>query len=232
MKPLKHVGIIMDGNGRWAKEQGKPRSYGHKVGTETLRKLSFYIFDKGIEVLSVFCFSTENFARPKEEVDYLMNLFVDKFHKEASFYKKRNIRVVFSGRRENLRTDVLEAMNQITEETKDNTRATLNICLNYGGQYEILDAVKRLVHEKVDLDSLTPEEFMHYFYQDLPPIDFLIRTSGEQRISNFMIYQSSYAELYFPSTYFPDFDEQEFDKALDVYYHRDRRFGGVSKEEK
>lgn len=226
----KHVAIIMDGNGRWAKKRMLPRNYGHKQGSENLRKLSFYIFDQGIEVLSVFCFSTENFSRPSDEVNYLMNLFVEKFHSEFEEYKKKNIKVVFSGRRENLRPDVLEAMDKITEETKNNTRAILNLCLNYGGQYELIDAMKKIIKEKKEIDSLTPEELMHYFYQDLPPIDFLIRTSGEYRLSNFMLYQSSYAELYFPETYFPDFDEREFDKALDIYHHRDRRFGSIKEK--
>ncbi len=227
---LNHVAIIMDGNGRWAKEKNMPRTYGHKKGSENLRDLSFYIFDQGIKYLSVYCFSTENFNRPKEEVDFLMNLFVEKFQKEFKEYKKKNIRVVFSGRRENLREDVLEAMDTITEETKQNTRATFNLCLNYGGQYEIVDAIKKIIAEKVDVKNLTPEILNHYLYQDLPPVDFVIRTSGEKRLSNFMLYQSSYAELYFPDVYFPDFDQKEFDKALDVYFHRDRRFGKIEEK--
>lgn len=226
----RHVAIIMDGNGRWAKKRNMPRSYGHKKGSENLKKLSFYIFDQGVEVLSVFCFSTENFNRPTEEVNFLMNLFVDKFQKETKEYKQKNIKVVFSGMRKNLRKDVLEAMDYITEETKHNTRAILNLCLNYGGQYEIIDAIKKIVKEKIDINTLTPEILMENFYQNLPPIDFLIRTSGEKRISNFMLYQASYAEFYFPDTYFPDFNEKEFDKALDVYQKRDRRFGNIKEE--
>ena len=225
-----HVAIIMDGNGRWAKKRGMPRNYGHKKGSENLRKLSFYIFDQGIQVLSVFCFSTENFKRPDDEVNYLMNLFVEKFHNEFAEYKKKNIKVVFSGRRENLRSDVLEAMDKITEETKDNDRAILNFCLNYGGQYEVIDAMKKVISSGQNIDCLTPEEFMHFFYQDLPPIDFLIRTSGENRLSNFMLYQASYAEIYFPEVHFPDFDEKEFDKALDIYHKRDRRFGSIKEK--
>jgi len=226
----KHVAIIMDGNGRWAKKRMMPRTYGHKQGSENLRKLSFYIFDQGIQVLSVFCFSTENFKRPDDEVNYLMNLFVEKFHNEFAEYKKKNIKVVFSGRRENLRSDVLEAMDKITEETKDNDRAILNFCLNYGGQYEVIDAMKKVISSGQKIDDLTPEEFMHFFYQDLPPIDYLIRTSGENRLSNFMLYQASYAEIYFPEVHFPDFDEKEFDKALDIYHNRDRRFGSIKEK--
>lgn len=226
----KHVAIIMDGNGRWAKKRMMPRTYGHKHGSENLRKLSFYIFDQGIQVLSIFCFSTENFKRPDDEVNYLMNLFIEKFHNEFAEYKKKNIKVVFSGRRENLRSDVLEAMDKITEETKDNDRAILNLCLNYGGQYEVIDAMKKVISSGQKIDDLTPEEFMHFFYQDLPPIDFLIRTSGENRLSNFMLYQASYAEIYFPEVHFPDFDEKEFDKALDIYHNRDRRFGSIKEK--
>jgi len=225
-----HVAIIMDGNGRWAKKRGMPRNYGHKKGSENLRKLSFYIFDQGIKILSIFCFSTENFNRPTEEVDYLMNLFVEKFQKEIEEYKRRNIKVVFSGRRNNLRNDVLGAMDKITEETKNNTKGILNLCLNYGGQYEIIDAVQKLDKENFDFSVLTPEILMQHFYQNLPPIDLLIRTSGEKRISNFMLYQASYAEFYFPETYFPDFNEKEFDKALEIYQKRDRRFGNIKEE--
>lgn len=223
----KHVGIIMDGNGRWAKAKGMPRNYGHKKMSENLRSLTFYIFDQGIEVLSLFCFSTENFSRPQDEVDYLMNLFVDKFHNEFEEYKGKNIKVVFSGRREGLRPDVLAAMDEISDGTKNNTGGILNLCLNYGGQYEIVDAIKRIVNEGIDVSNLEPSTLMQYFYQDLPPIDFMIRTSGEKRLSNFMLYQASYAEFYFPDIYFPDFDAKEFDKAMDVYRKRDRRFGNI-----
>ncbi len=222
----------MDGNGRWAKKRGMPRKFGHKMGSENLRKLSFYIFDQGIKVLSVFCFSTENFSRPQEEVDYLMNLFVEKFHTEFEEYRKANIKVTFSGRRTGLRRDVLEAMEEIEHATKENTRAILNLCLNYGSQYEIVDAMKKIIEDRVNLDDVTPEVFSHYLYQDLPPLDLLIRTSGEQRLSNFMLYQASYAELYFPKVDFPDFNAKQFDLAVEVYKGRDRRFGGINKEEK
>lgn len=225
-----HVAIIMDGNGRWAKKRNLPRKLGHKAGSENLKKLSFHIFDKGVQVLSIFCFSTENFKRPQEEVDYLMNLFVEKFHKEFEEYKKKNIKVVFSGRRNGLREDVLASMDEITEETKNNTKGIFNLCLNYGGQYEVIDAMKKIIKENKNIDDLEPIDFMHYFYQDLPPIDYLIRTSGEYRLSNFMLYQASYAEFYFTDTYFPDFNESEFDKSLEEYQNRDRRFGGLNKK--
>ncbi len=223
----KHVGIIMDGNGRWAKKRFLPRSMGHKAGSENLRTLCQYIYDCGVEVLSVYAFSTENFKREQQEVDYLMNLFVSKFEEELIEFQEKNVKVVFSGRKEPLSDDVWNAMQKITEATKDNTAGIFNVCLNYGGQYEVVDAVKKIVENNIDVTNLTPEEFQHYLYQDLPPIDLLIRTSGEYRLSNFMMYQASYAEFYFTDTYFPDFDAKEFDKAILAYQNRDRRFGGT-----
>ena len=228
----KHVAIILDGNGRWAKKRGLPRKMGHKRGSENLKDLSLGIFNLGIPYLSVFIFSTENFKRDQEEVDYLMNLFVDKFKTEFELYKRENIKVVFSGRRENLRNDVLEAMDKITEETKNNTKGVMNFCLNYGGQYEMIDAVKKIIEDGIDVTTLTPDLFMKYCYQDLPPIDLMIRTSGECRISNFMLYQMAYAELYFTDTYFPDFDIEAFKVALSNYQGRNRRFGGLKNEDK
>lgn len=224
-----HVAIIMDGNGRWAKKRNLPRSLGHKAGSENLKKLGLHIFKRGVRVLSVYAFSTENFKRSPEEIDYLMNLFVKNFKKELKVFAENNIRVVFSGRKEPLRSDVLEAMDEVVEATKENTGGIFNICLNYGSQYEIVDAVKRIVSEKRDVSELTPKEFEKYLYQELPPIDFLIRTSGEYRLSNFMMYQLAYAEFYFTDCLFPDFDDKKFDEALQIFQKRDRRFGGVKK---
>lgn len=222
-----HVGIIMDGNGRWAKKRSLPRSMGHKAGSDNLRKLCHSIFERGVKILSVYAFSTENFKRDEKEVNYLMNLFVHKFKDELKEFQKNNIRVLFSGRKEPLPLDVWNAMEEITEATKENTKGIFHVCLNYGGNYEIVDAVKKIVKENIDVESLTPEKFSTYLYQDLPPLDLLIRTSGEYRLSNFMLYQANYAELYFTDTYFPDFDEKEFDKAIEEFQNRERRFGGV-----
>lgn len=224
-----HVAIIMDGNGRWAKKRNLPRSLGHKAGSENLKKLGLHIFKRGVRVLSVYAFSTENFKRSPEEIDYLMNLFVKNFKKELKVFAENNIRVVFSGRKEPLRSDVLEAMDEVVEATKENTGGIFNICLNYGSQYEIVDAVKRIVSEKRDVSELTPKEFEKYLYQELPPIDFLIRTSGEYRLSNFMMYQLAYAEFNFTDCLFPDFNDEKFDEALQDFQNRDRRFGGVKK---
>ena len=225
-----HVAIIMDGNGRWAMERGYNRSRGHLEGSKTLEKLGIYILNKGIKVLSVFAFSTENFKRDPNEVNYLMNLFIEMFTKKYKIFKKENIKVVFSGRTKNLRPDVLQAIDKMREETKNNTRGILNICLNYGGQEELIDASKKIAMAykdgTLDLNELSKESFYKYLYQDLPPIDLLIRTSGEYRISNFMLYQMAYSEMFFPNIYFPDFKEVEFDQILDEFYKRNRRFGG------
>ena len=224
-----HVGIILDGNGRWATERGLKRSEGHKAGFETLKILSKHVFTRGVKVLSVFAFSTENFNRTKDEVDYLMNLFLKGFKSSIKEFNKNNIKVVFSGRKEPLSDKVYKSMKSLEKETLNNTGGVLNICLNYGGQTEIVDTTKKLINDvldgKIKTEDITPEIFMKNLYNDLPPIDFLIRTSGEIRISNFMLFSLAYAEMYFPHTYFPDFKEDEFDKALEEYTKRDRRFG-------
>ena len=228
LKIPNHVAIILDGNGRWAKDRGKKRTEGHKEGYKNLKKISKYILNKGTKVLSVFAFSTENFKRPQEEVDFLMDLFMQGFNMDAGFFQKENIKVVFSGRRDNLRKDVVDAMDKMESSTKNNTMGTLNICLNYGGRAEIVDATNKLIEEGIT--EVTEEIFNKYLYNDLPNIDLMIRTSGEIRISNFMLWQLSYAELYFPNCYFPDFNEEEYDKALLEYTKRDRRFGSLNNE--
>ena len=228
LKIPNHVAIILDGNGRWAKERNKKRTEGHKAGYENLKKLSKHILNKGTKVLSVFAFSTENFKRPPEEVNFLMNLFIEGFKKDSKFFNEENIKVVFSGTKENLRPDVIDAMEEMTENTKNNTLGTLNICLNYGGRQELIDAVNKISQENKIITS--EEEFSKYLYNDLPDIDLMIRTSGEIRISNFMLWQLSYAELSFPKCYFPDFNETEYDKVLVEYTKRDRRFGGLKNE--
>ncbi len=227
----KHVGIIMDGNGRWAKMRGKKRSFGHLEGSKTLENIALYAIECGIQVLSVYAFSTDNFKRSKEEVDYLMNLFITMFNKKMQKIKDNDIKVIFSGRREPLREDVLASIDKIVEETKNNKRGILNICLNYGGQEEIVDATKKIVelvnNGELNIGDIDKNSFYKYLYNDLPPLDLLIRTSGEYRLSNFMPYQSTYSEFYFTDTLFPDFNSQEFDRAIDSYNKRDRRFGNA-----
>lgn len=229
----KHVGIIMDGNGRWATEKGKKRTEGHKAGAKNLKGLCKHIYNLGIPYLSIYAFSTENFKRDQEEVNTLMNLFIQYFQKEFQFLMDDGVRVIFSGRREPLPEKVLKAMDEMTEKSKNNTKAVFHICLNYGGQYEILDMVQKIVQQveekKITTLDINLDLIQKNLYQNLPPLDFVIRTSGEQRISNFMLYQSAYAEYYFPKVNFPDFDADEFDKAIHEYQKRNRRFGGVKK---
>ena len=226
-----HVAIIMDGNGRWAVRQGKKRTDGHFAGYKRLKQTALYILSKGVKYLSVFAFSTENFARSKEEVGYLMDLFVKAFKKEKTFFKENNIKVLFSGRKYPLSEEVIKIMKLVEEDTKDCTGGVFNVCLNYGAQSEIVDATKKIAQmykdNEITLDDITTDTYYHYLYNDLPPVDLMIRTSGEIRISNFMLYSLSYAELYFTSTCFPDFDESEFDKALEDYQNRNITKGSI-----
>lgn len=232
MTKLNHLGIIVDGNGRWAKERGLSRSEGHKAGAETLREIVLYLaHEKLVNYLSLYVFSTENFDRPKEEVNYLMDLFLKWFTVVKKEYRNENIKVLFSGRTSYLKPSIVKAMQKLEEETKDNTGLVVNLCLSYGGRAEIVDATKKIC-EKVQNNELSIADideqlFKKYLYHDLPDVDFLIRTSGENRISNFMLWQISYAEFYFPKTYFPDFHPSELDKAFEEYAKRDRRFGKV-----
>lgn len=230
-----HVAIILDGNGRWAKEKGLSRSKGHLAGFENLNNLSEYVFSKGTKVLSVYAFSTENFKRSEAEVDFLMNLFASKFKEHSKRLKGKNIKIVFSGKKEApLPDNVINAMNEVEEETKDNSGGIFNICVNYGGRSEIIEATKKItqkvLNNELSIDDINEENFSHYLFQDLPDVDLMIRTSGEERLSNFLLWQNSYAEFYFPKTYFPDFNEEEYDKALLEYTKRDRRFGSVNNE--
>jgi len=221
-----HLAIILDGNRRWAKLRGLRTLDGHKKGFDTIIDLVKHCKNRGIKILSVFAFSTENFKRSEDEVNYLMNLFITGFKTKKKELLDENIKVVFSGAKDNLKKDVIKVMEELTELTKEKDGAIFNVCLNYGGRQEIIDAFKKMQEDNIDMNELTEEKFNEYLYQNLPPIDFLIRTSGELRISNFMLWQLSYAEMYFTDTLFPDFNEEELDKALLEYEKRNRRFGG------
>lgn len=226
-----HVGIIMDGNGRWAKKRGLARSLGHSAGAKNLKKLLRHIFKRGIKYVSVYAFSTENFKRSKEEVDYLMKLFIKMFKTNAKEFIKDKIKVVFSGSRNNLSEELNNAMDDLEEKTKDFENGIFNVCLNYGGRSEIIDATKKIAKLVKDgnlaIDDIDEEVLDNNMYNRLPDLDFVIRTSGEMRTSNFMPWQSTYAEYYFPDTLFPDFDEKQFDIAIEEFQKRSRRFGGV-----
>ena len=225
-----HVAIILDGNRRWAKKRGMKPQEGHYRGFTNLENLADYVFSKGVKVLSVYAFSTENFSRAKEEVDYLMDLFAVAFKKYFEKQNKKNVKIVFSGRREPLPEKVLKMIDEVTEKTKDNTGPIFNICVNYGGRPEIVDTTKKICemvkNGEISIDDIDEDLFTKNLYQDLPAIDLMIRTSGELRLSNFLLWQNAYAEFYFPEVEFPGFDEKEFDKALEVFDKRNRRFGG------
>lgn len=234
MKKINHIGIIVDGNGRWAQERGKIRSEGHKAGAETLEKIILYTNQKQLaNYLSLYVFSTENFNRSSEEVNYLMDLFMKWFKKAKDKYNSENIKVLFSSNKTFLKPEIVAAINELEEATKDNTGLVVNFCLSYGGRQEIIDATKKIVEDikcgNITKNDIDEKLYHNYLYQDLPDIDFMIRTSGENRISNFMLWQISYAELYFPKTYFPDFTPECLEVAIKEYEKRDRRFGKIKK---
>lgn len=220
-----HIAIIMDGNGRWAKKKGLPRTFGHKEGAVALRKIIAHAAKIGVKYLTVYAFSTENWKRSQEEVSALMFLFKSYIKNEEKNIMENNIRFMVSGRRENVSKSLLEAIDNLQEKSKNNSGLTFNIAFNYGGRAEILDAVNRIL--KSGRTEITEEEFSKYLYNNIPDPELLIRTSGELRISNFLLWQIAYSEIYITDTLWPDFDEKELDKAIESYNKRERRFGGV-----
>ena len=222
----KHVGLIIDGNGRWAKKRGLPRTVGHDAGFDNLTKILNHAFELNIDTISVFCFSTENWNRPQKEVDHLMEIFRKAFDSELNEIFESDTRLFVSGDYTRLPKDIADRVEKLLEDTKDHKSHKLNICVNYGSHDEILRAVNNMIKDGVK--EVNKEIFNSYLYTaELPPLDFIIRTSGEQRLSNFMLWQCAYAEFYFPKTYWPDFDRNELIKALEEYSKRDRRFGAI-----
>ena len=228
----RHVAIIMDGNGRWAKLREKPRVFGHRKGVERAKEASEFALEVGIEVLSLYAFSTENWARPKEEVEFLMALLEDYLDKELPTMVEKGIRFHPIGRIHELPESTQKKVLETARATEKNDKLILNLALNYGGRAELVDTIRSLA-QKVLEGSLQPQEVQEklveeYLYtQGQPPPDLLIRTSGEYRISNFLLWQMAYTEFYFTPTLWPDFDRAEFLKALLDYQKRERRFGGV-----
>lgn len=220
-----HIAIIMDGNGRWAEKRGLPRTLGHKEGANALRKIITYAGKIGVEYLTVYAFSTENWKRSKDEVDALMFLFKTYLRNEEKNIMKNNVRFLVSGRKEGVGPSLLEAIKKLEDKSKNNTGLTLNIAFNYGGRAEIIDAVNSII--KSGIESIDEENFSQYLYNDIPDPELLVRTSGELRISNFLLWQIAYSEIYITDALWPDFDEKELDKAIQRYNERDRRFGGV-----
>ncbi len=227
-----HVAIILDGNGRWAKKRGLERHEGHRAGALNLRDIALTAADCGVNVLSVFAFSTENWQRPKEEVDRLMALPAELDEVLWDKLEAAQISIRFSGRRDRLKPDTRDLMAELEAKTFTHTRMVLNVCLDYGSKDERLHATKSIAQaaldKKLSLETLDITTLSSALYtQGLPDVDFLIRTSGEQRLSNFLLFQSAYAELYFTRVLWPDFKPKRFKRALKVYQKRTRKFGGV-----
>jgi undecaprenyl diphosphate synthase len=220
-----HIAIIMDGNGRWAEKRGLPRTLGHKEGANALRKIITYAGKIGVKYLTVYAFSTENWKRSKDEVDALMFLFKTYLKNEEKSIMKNNVRFLVSGRKDDVSPSLLKAIKKLEDKSKNNTGLTLNIAFNYGGRAEIVDAVNSIL--KSGIDNLAEEDFSKYLYNNIPDPELLVRTSGELRISNFLLWQIAYSEIYITDALWPDFDEKELDKAIESYNGRDRRFGGV-----
>ena len=219
-----HVGIIMDGNRRWAKEKGLSIKVGHEAGADNLDKLVQYVFKKGVKVLSVYAFSTENFKRDKKEVNNLMTILYSYLNRVKKMALKEKVKVVISGKKELLSDKINKRIEEVENDTSQYSERIFNICLAYGSHEELKDAFIK-IHNDVNSGLIKDFDIKDYLYNDLPPIDLVIRTSGEERLSNFMLYQAAYSELYFTKVYFPDFNELEFDKALNEYNRRIRRFG-------
>lgn len=229
-----HVAIILDGNGRWAKRRGMPRTFGHQVGTENIRKITLAASELGIKALSVYAFSTENWKRPEEEVNFLMKLPQEFEKKFKDDFKDYDVKVMFSGRRDHISKENLEILERITERTKDRKGIILNICFDYGSQAEITESVKKIAKDvldnKIKPEEIEPKHIEQYLYtKDLPKLDLWIRPSGEVRLSNFLLWQASYSELYFCDTYWPAFSKKDLIKAIVSYNKRDRRYGGLKK---
>ncbi|MFH1457611.1 MAG: isoprenyl transferase [Candidatus Omnitrophota bacterium] len=228
----RHVAIIMDGNGRWAKEKGLPRTAGHREGIKRVREIVKVTTKLGIEMVTFFAFSTENWSRPKKEVGMLM-LSLGYFLKhEVKELNKNNVRLRIVGRQAPFPEKLVKNLREAERRTKDNTGCTMILALNYGSRQEIVDAAKKfatqVLHKESAIQDLDEERFSEYLYTTgLPDPDLLIRTSGEMRISNFFLWQLSYAELYFSRKYWPDFKEEDFTKAIEEYQKRERRFGGI-----
>lgn len=223
-----HVAVIMDGNGRWANKRALPRSAGHRAGVERVRTIIQMSSDIGIRYLTLFAFSTENWKRPADEVGTLMKLLLEYLVKELAELHEKNVRIQTLGDISKLPKAVFDEINRAVETTKNNTGLTVNMAINYGARQEIVDAVKNVVRDGRSTDDIDESVLSQYLStKGQPDPDLLIRTSGEMRISNFLLYQLAYAEFYFTHTLWPDFDEVEYAKALDVFASRNRRFGGL-----
>ncbi|OQY39376.1 MAG: di-trans,poly-cis-decaprenylcistransferase [Spirochaetaceae bacterium 4572_7] len=222
-----HVGFIMDGNGRWANNRGLARTKGHKEGLETAKRIIKYAADIGISVISLYAFSTENWKRTEDEVSFLMFLIKSHLKKEYDFYRENQIRVVHSGDIKNLPKDVQNEIISVINDTKSFKGLTVNLLINYGGRDEITRAVNKLINTKNNVTITENDIKENLDNPDLPDVDLMIRSSGEQRLSNFLLWQCAYSEFYYSNVLWPDFKVEDFNLALDTYKNRNRRFGGV-----
>lgn len=227
-----HIAIIMDGNGRWAKKRGLPRTAGHKKGIERIEEIVDKSRILGVKILTLFAFSTENWNRPKDEVEMLFSYLEDFLKREGERIIDEGVRINFVGRRDRIKKDLLKEMERIEVTSKDKDSFILNIALDYGGRWDITYAAKRLVcavvEGEVKISDIDENIFSRYLcLSDQPPPDLLIRTAGEQRISNFLLWQTAYTEFYFPDIYWPDFNGEELEKAIAEYARRERRFGKI-----
>jgi len=227
----RHIAIIMDGNGRWAKHRGLPRVAGHRAGTENLRTIIRASAEFGIKYLTLYAFSTENWSRPQAEISGLMNILSDVIDREMAELHKEGARLLHIGHMDGLSKNLREKVKQAIELTKDNKGITIVLAFNYGGRDEIVHAVKKLLADDVKPEEVDAELVSRYmFTRNIPDPDLVIRTSGERRTSNFLTWQTVYSEWYFPPVYWPDFDKEELRKALQDYADRERRFGGLDTE--
>ena len=223
-----HVAIIMDGNGRWASTHGLPRSEGHRAGTENIRRIIPAFVEQGVKYLTLFSFSTENWGRPESEVDILIELLADAISNETDELHQSGVRIRHLGRMDELPLQIRTAIRASSELTKNNSKFNLSVAFNYGGRAEIIDAVKKIIGTSLSPDEVTDESFeMHLDTGDLPDVDMVIRTAGEMRMSNFLLWRAWYAEYYSSEVWWPDFDEQEVSKAIDSYGKRKRRYGRI-----
>lgn len=222
----RHIGIVMDGNGRWAKTRGLPRLLGHRAGTENTRRVLRACGEFGIQIVTLYGFSTENWQRPKGEVQGLFSIFEEAIDREVPELHRHGVRLRHLGRTDQLPERLVKKINSAMELTKDNDRLTLNLAFNYGGRAEIVDATRRIIAAGIDPTAIDEELFSSYLYTaGLPDLDLFIRTGGEMRLSNFLLWQTAYAEYYSTPIYWPDFDETELEKALLAYSQRKLKLG-------
>ena len=227
-----HIGFILDGNGRWAKKRGLARKFGHREGYSRMVSIVKHCADLGIKAVSYFAFSTENWKRPQEEIDEIFRIIRENMRSDSEEFIRHGIRIVTMGDITMFPKDLQEALQDLADKTKGNTRCTMNLCVNYGGRADIVRATNNIIASRQEAASTAPvteEEFATYLYNpELPPLDFVVRTSGEMRISNFMLYQMAYAELYFIKLFWPDINNKWVDKCIAEYGKRKRRFGRVA----